>query len=927
MLLPTMASAQFCTTKSGTPISPAFRVAASPNAVDRKSQAYPDNTAGTYLVVTRQDLVDSLQEFLQWKREQGFSVELMITESGQRDSVRNALKQRYEASSPLRPAQRYVLIVGDVDRIQACQAKHTPNGLNQHATDMYFGEYSGDYVPEAWVGRLSVADSAELAAVARKIIDYEKGLWAASETALLTAGRESRNPAPTTTNGQVNYLAQMLAEYRPELETICFRNPAEGTPHDAYTAALNTNNAIVNYTAHCTRTGWSSPWLGSASLDSLEAMTPTVWVNNCCLSSAFNGNCFGEDLLRRPQGGAASVIGATNETLWAEDYYWAVGAKHPASLAPEYNEHLAGAFDQSIIGQQHASQDVSIGAINHAGLCAVTMAGSPYDAFYWEIYCILGDPSMTLFWGRHDTLPIAATDTLWQGNNVLHINTLPGTRISATTEGKLLATTIADTLGNATIILPSIPHANQIKLTATKPEFISTSKIVALAAPSAPCLALAHAAIHNDTLSAIIKNVGRSIASHHSAHLCQSSADRTWGATLPNTDNAIAVPSLAEGDSCTINFPLGDYTLGNEPILSARISFADSAGTNYASWPFTLEITDQRSQVLTLAWLETDGTAAQKIFHSHDYLIRFTLSHPADTATLWVNNQIAGSVIADSTLLLPYRTPTDLTHLHLHLDACRRGWHNHYDRWLTPYRATEDFESADFSQFPWKKSELYTWHIDSSLVHEGQYCMRSCTVDHAQQAVIELDIETIADDSVSFYYRVLSEAHDWLHFMIDGRRCGYWSGNQGWARYSRQLSAGKHRLQWIYVKDASRSELDDCARIDNIQLPLALWSQPCGNVIREEEPTTGTDMPNIEKTAFSASPNPAFQTITIQTEPSVRQRIIQVVDQLGRTVDEIKIEPNQLFTQYSTHKLRFGTFMLVLRDGANVQYIKIIVVQ
>ena len=185
----------------------------------------------------------------------------------------------------------------------------------------------------------------------------------------------------------------------------------------------------------------------------------------------------------------------------------------------------------------------------------------------------------------------------------------------------------------------------------------------------------------------------------------------------------------------------------------------------------------------------------------------------------------------------------------------------------------------------------------------------------------------MADDALSFHYYVSSEASDWLYRFIDGRRTGYWSGNSGWMPYSRPISAGQHRLQWIYQKDASGSEHDDCARIDNIQLPFALWTRPSGT----PEADTTLSIPNtpspFASVAFTLHPNPTSEAVTISLPSSANTQTLLIYDIYGRLIDKIKIQPNFTTTQYFTTHLRLGTYTLVLHTGTGTYTQKMTVIR
>ena len=916
-------------TKSGTTVRPIDRMPAIFAKQTKSSPTLFDPTAGTYIVVTRPDLREPLQPLLQWKRQQGYRVEVLCSTTNQRDSIRARLTERYTNATALLPAQRYVLLVGDVDRIQAFAGKHTPSGLNNRVTDMYYGEYTGDYLPEAYVGRLSVSDSAELAAVVAKIIAYEQGTWVATtQQLMLAAGSESRNPAPTTTNGQVNYLAQ-LASCLSGLDTVCFRNPASAEQTDSILQVLSQSNALVNYTAHCTTNGWERPYITFNSIDTLDNPVPTLFVNNCCLSNAFDGTCFGERLLRRPTGGAIGVIGATNETLWNEDYYWAVGAKYPPTLMPEYDNTCPGAFDSLLLHDSTITYDAegyTLGAMLHTGCLSVSMAGSPYDAFYWETYCLLGDPAMTPFLGKADSLDWTLPDSLTAGCSTLLINCTPFVRISATQDTLLLGTAVSGADGVARLTLQHAISNDSLTLTATRPEAIPLIATLPIASPIQARIATTQFKLNDSTLHITIKNVGHEPAKQHYLHLTQDSSDRLAGVVI-GTIEPVAVLSLAPQADTSIIINLGRLAVGKEPLLAAQLVTTDSLRHPYDTLHILVPTTDMRPKILTIAVLDSLGNKIKTILPDKQYILAATLSLPSDSVTLEMNLYSQENPFTERpdglTVYFPFSMEEDVDHIHVSLAAYKDHWQHQYEGWLVPYNTWERFESGNFENLPWQLGSLYPWQIDSTSMYDGHYCARSATIGDAQKSTLILDVETLVEDSMSFWFKVSSEAHDWLYFYIDGRRVGYWSGNSGWQRYVRLLPAGGHRLEWVYQKDVSQSEREDCAYIDNVRIPLAVWQRPYGT--SEHDSITTEIKPISENGVYRVFPNPTSGEISIELERSSQPRYIELFDACGRLVDKIFIPPDCNSTQYFTTLLRFGVYSMVLHDQTGNHVKKLIV--
>lgn len=896
------ACAQEDVTKSGTLITPAPRQV--PTNLPKMAASLPSPEARpVYIAVCPAELSAPLQPLLQWRRQQGYQVELLCPTTHKRDTIRQMLMQRYQSATPLHPAQQYVLLVGDVDRIQAFIGQHTPNGLNTSVTDLYYGEYTGDYLPEAAVGRLSVTDSTELTQVVAKIINYEQGRWADQQhQLLLAAGSESSPLALTTTNGQVNYLAQLAADFRPELDTICFYNPSSENLRPQLLAALEAGNALVNYTAHCTRAGWSNPNVNILGIDTMQQHIPTIFVNNCCLSSAFDGTCFGEQLLRTAEGGAAGVIGATNETLWNEDFYWAVGAKYPPSIHPLHDSNRPGAFDtlfaNNTVGGLPADQ-TTLGTLLHAGCRAVSQSGSVYDAFYWETYCLLGDPATVPYMGRADTLSITLHDTLRAGITELHLTTTPGCRISAMADTLLLGCTQTDSNGEAVIQFSLPLTTDSLLLTATRHDARPLISRLPVAPVTDGQLAVTEYCF-DQTLELQVKNIGNNHTCRHIVSLLQDSADRAEGCIFDSV--APACITLAPDDDTLLSFPLEHLHPGIAPLLYAHLAISDSNNHTYSILRIVTEIDDHRPQVTSIQLLDSTGCATHRLIPGQTYTITYSLSAEADSVALGgegINWNGAACF-----------TVTDATGIHLQLTPYKDSWNQDFDYYFTCYGAIEDFEEG-LSHYPWSTNSLFPWQIDATESHSRGHALRSGSIGDNMQSDVVLGLDAATDDTLSFWLKVSSEENDFLNFYVDGKRRGWWSGNTGWKQWVWPIAAGHHQLRWSYVKNASTSERSDCAWIDDLRLPFCRWEQPYGI-------SSGASTAAISSIAAEAGleihPNPANENFTITMESSNHARFLVLFDPLGRMTDKIFLDPRCNSIQYSATHLRYSIYSLVLYD-------------
>ena len=172
-------------------------------------------------IVSRPQFCQGLQPFVQWKRQEGFDVVELYADTNSCTLVKEMMNNRWPATSGRWP--EYTLLVGDHEQLEAYIGSISMDD-EAHFTDLYYANFTGDYMPETMLGRWPVNDTAELRIVVEKTLRYEQ--FREMDTlqlkrVLLVAGREYGNPAPTTTNGQVNYLKREVTLAHPDMDTLC----------------------------------------------------------------------------------------------------------------------------------------------------------------------------------------------------------------------------------------------------------------------------------------------------------------------------------------------------------------------------------------------------------------------------------------------------------------------------------------------------------------------------------------------------------------------------------------------------------------------------------------------------------------------------------------------------------------------------------
>jgi len=132
--------------------------------------------------------------------------------------------------------------------------------------------------------------------------------------------------------------------------------------------------------------------------------------------------------------------------------------------------------------------------------------------------------------------------------------------------------------------------------------------------------------------------------------------------------------------------------------------------------------------------------------------------------------------------------------------------------------ATEDFETGDFTKFPWITGGDAAWSIATDSAHSGSNAAKATAVTSTLETTVNID----DPGDISFWYRVSTEdGFDFLEFYVDGEKMGEWSGDSGWLQSpSYQVgTTGSHTFKWVYQKDPNGADFEDSVWVDDIVFP------------------------------------------------------------------------------------------------------------
>jgi len=372
-----------------------------------KSLRFPKkNAAQGYVIVSDPAFKAQIEPFATWKAQKGFKVSVVYTDQfgtgpALSEGVKKFIHNLYNNPTSDTPAPSYVLFVGDHDKIPAFKGQS-----GSHITDLpYVAVTSGDFLPDILTGRFSALDASQLQPQIDKTIEYEKGNFADPsflKDVVLIAGWDG-NWARSHGWPHINYITKYYTNKENGFNKVsAFLSSGSQQNSAAIVEAVSQGVSYVNYTAHGSSTSLADPSFTLSDIAKLKnkGKYPFV-IGNCCLTNKFEvPTCFGEAWLRAKDAGAIGYVGGSNSTYWDEDFWWGVGVHaivkpNDQGIPPAKEQTGRGAVDSLFEGA-----GVTNAGFMLVGNLAVEESSSSRKQYYWEIYHLMGDPSLKTRVGR-----------------------------------------------------------------------------------------------------------------------------------------------------------------------------------------------------------------------------------------------------------------------------------------------------------------------------------------------------------------------------------------------------------------------------------------------------------------------------------------------------------------------------------------------
>lgn len=836
--------------------SPAFE------SIYSRSLLNPDPTRATlnrhpmsYVIITPANFVTALQPFIDWKKREGFNVIVATTDvtGTTANAIKTYMQNLWNAATPQNPAPSYLLIVGDVAQVPS----NTGTTSTGHITDLPYVRLQGtDFVPEMYFGRFSATTPAEVTNQVNKTLMHEQYTMPSDAylgDVVMIAGVDS-SFGNSHANGQINYGTNNYFNAAHGINSFTYLYPASGSADNQIVQNVSAGVGYVNYTAHGSETSWADPTFTIANVNSLQNTNKyPVVVGNCCITNAFQmGVCFGEAWLRAENKGAVIYIGGTNNTYWDEDYYWGVGYKPPVvSTGSPFVPGRTGMYDAVFHEHSEPVEDwgTNVGAAMFMGNMAVVMSNSTRINYYWEIYSIMGDPSLIPYIGIPAQNAAVVPPTLFLGVSTLDIvadpysyvavsmnNVLHGVGVVGPNGMLSMSITPFTEPGNAQIVITRSrrkPLIANIQVVPNVGPYVTVSPIT-VNDPNQNGIAEAGELISMDLT---FNNVGIADATNLSATLATTNQYVT---ILNATANIPNVPA-----SGTIN-ATNLFSVQISPMIpdQTTVSFDITVSDGSNQWMSNRAITVNAPNVQIAQVTMVDGNGNGFMEPGETVTITLNIANnghmPAPAGDLVVVANHPGITLNNNSFVMPplsigASAPINLiaflgndipsgTIIPIGV-AVTAGAQMINHTIIMPIGVIgENFETGNFSNFPWQNNSPSPWTIQSGTAnaHSGQYGAKSGVISHNGTTELSVTLNVGAAGNISFWRKVSSEQnYDWLRFSINGTEMATWSGTQDWAQFSYPVEPGTRTFKWAYTKDNSVSSGSDCAWIDDIVFPMS----------------------------------------------------------------------------------------------------------
>ena len=471
-----------------------------------------------------------LNEWLQWKLQKGYYVDIYYTGSGTNNAgttasaIASFIKTKYNASVSSGNAYTYLIVIGDTGQVPYYTADYEDSDVGYVASDLGYASVdfptnSNDVFPDMYYSRMSVENTTHLTNYINKVLAYEKYQFSDGgeylNDVILVGGWDatwtSRVAQPTINYATNYYFNSSNTTYggfgsgtiNPTIASgsgsNCYTPGYSGTNNGCY-QGINNGVCFLNYTAHGNKQEWSQPLFTAAQVATLTNTGKYFFgVGNCCLTGNFNNTtttyspgsaigataCFAETMIRVPNAGAIAYIGCTDYTIWMEDYYWAVGSgihfnsSYNLQGTATTSNTTTGVYD-ALFRDDYWNSASSLLFVGNIAVTAAQNNNTGYDVsstggykYYFKYYHTFGDGSVMPYITKPEANAVTLPSTVAPGTTSIIVNAQAGSYVAVTDNSSVIyGVGLANTSGVATVnFTNAIPASGTLHVVVTRQQY------------------------------------------------------------------------------------------------------------------------------------------------------------------------------------------------------------------------------------------------------------------------------------------------------------------------------------------------------------------------------------------------------------------------------------------------------------------------
>lgn len=388
------------------------------------------NAGCEYLIITHPNFETETEELGDWKHKSGLITKIVTTDDTGDSStqIQDYIQNAYDTWDP-RPS--YVLLVGDAEYIPTNYLYIHPYHGTYTASDMWYTTVSGaDYYPDIFIGRIPADTANQADIIIQKILNYEKSppsLTSFYDKVAVLAYFQDEDPTDGYEDRRFVRTSEEIRDYLLiegyDVERIYvtpgYVNPTHyndgwygngeplppellkpGFPWDGdyidIRNAINQGSIIVNHRDHGGTHAWGDPYFDTDHINSLSNgdLLPIVFSINCQTGWFDGEECFCEVFIKKTNGGAVGIFGATRVSYSGYNDFLCLGFYD--GLWPDFDQSQGGDSPLYTMGQ----------LLNYGKSYMANTWGDPWDVerVTFEMFHWFGDPAMEVWTDVPDSL-------------------------------------------------------------------------------------------------------------------------------------------------------------------------------------------------------------------------------------------------------------------------------------------------------------------------------------------------------------------------------------------------------------------------------------------------------------------------------------------------------------------------------------------